>query len=422
MNNMVVAQTRTQIGALDPATQQAVTLVESGRGGLFVWKEGNFSSQIAADSQQGIYVPSSVDPNGGAWERIFDGPVSVKWFGALGDGASDDTVAIQGAINFVESKFIANYWSTYYGEVYLPTGDYLITGLSISAPLVFGGSGSQACSISLKSGSNNNVITLASPPVTLPGNDSYRYSGRLHGFSINGNGSGQSSTSNGIYLANSQVNISQRYDGSAIIEDVIVRSIRDVGVYIGVNRNYGTMRNVSVVYCNTGVQNNGYDWRISECDFGNSVNACYWQFEGGATFIGGTNIYMSTSNSGLVISSMTNAPCMISGCYIDSNAMNGIYVEGDETVSVRHNIINNIFRDNSSASDGSYAHIFVKNLAGGAFEGNSFVTNESWRPGYLVYIEGASKIVWSGSYAADGSPQQPFAVAVSNAPGSLIPN
>lgn len=414
-----VALNRAQLSNVDPTALQVVTLTEPGRQGVFVWKSGNFGAQTAADVCQGIYVASAIAPSAGAWMRIFDGPVSVRWFGAAGDGTVDDTVAVQGAINYVQSQSVSDYWSTYYGEVYLPNGEYVVTGLSISAPLVFGGAGSQACSITLKNGSNRDVITIASPPSILASNDSFRYSGKLQGFSINGNGTGQTATSNGVYVSNSVATISQRYDGSVAMEDVIVRAARDTGIYIGINRNYGSMRKVSVIYCNVGVQNNGYDWRISDCDFGNATSTCYWQFEGGATHMSGTNIYMSSTGTGMVISSLVNAPCMISGCYFDTNAMHGVYIESNGAPGVRHNLMNNIFRDNSSASNGSYAHIFLNNLSGGSFIGNTFIKTQAWNPGYIVYIQGPSALVWSGSYDQTQA-GKPFTVAVTNAASSLI--
>lgn len=76
-------------------------LTESGREGTFVFSTADLSAEVAADTLQGIYVPPSSDTTGasGAWVRKFDGAVSVKWFGAVGDETTDDTTAVQAAVD-----------------------------------------------------------------------------------------------------------------------------------------------------------------------------------------------------------------------------------------------------------------------------------------------------------------------------------
>jgi hypothetical protein len=63
---------------------------------LFVWITGTATSNNGT-----IVVPTT--SNGGFWRRIFDGPINVRWFGARGNGTTDDTAAIQTAINAVAS-------------------------------------------------------------------------------------------------------------------------------------------------------------------------------------------------------------------------------------------------------------------------------------------------------------------------------
>lgn len=56
-----------------------------------------------------------VDSRNRRWKRLVDStqPVNVKWFGAVGDGVTDDTAALQTALNNSSLK-----------RLYLPTGNY----------------------------------------------------------------------------------------------------------------------------------------------------------------------------------------------------------------------------------------------------------------------------------------------------------
>jgi|GEM_PF-2504860 len=85
-----------------------------GGGGFFYW---------AATSSFAPNGGTVISANGtGVWIKILNGKVSVKEFGAKGDGVTDDTTSIQNA---------AKYVSEYNMQLFFPAAEYLI-GASIS--------------------------------------------------------------------------------------------------------------------------------------------------------------------------------------------------------------------------------------------------------------------------------------------------
>jgi len=85
-----------------------------GGGGTFYWD----STSIEDDNGGTIIEATGVVD--GRWIRNYSGAVNVKLFGAVGDGVTDDTAAIQAAVDIGK-------------EVYFPEGTYLISD-TIEAP------------------------------------------------------------------------------------------------------------------------------------------------------------------------------------------------------------------------------------------------------------------------------------------------
>jgi hypothetical protein len=86
---------------------EVIQLNAGGRSGQFAWVAGNQSANVTADPQQGIWVAPDSDPTGasGAWRRLnvpwVDGWVSPDWFGAVGNGVTDDQPAFQAANDYL---------------------------------------------------------------------------------------------------------------------------------------------------------------------------------------------------------------------------------------------------------------------------------------------------------------------------------
>jgi hypothetical protein len=80
-------------------------------------KEINTTAIVKDSNRGGVFVYDGAQSgvnNGGTifngWVRQYDGAVNVKWFGAVGDGIVDDTVAMQNASSL--------------GLIYVPEGDF----------------------------------------------------------------------------------------------------------------------------------------------------------------------------------------------------------------------------------------------------------------------------------------------------------
>lgn len=90
---------RTDLASADSTNTPTVFLAESGREGSFSWDSSDLSAEVTADTQQAFYVPPSSDTTGasGCWVRDVQHPALVSWFGAVGDGTTDDYTALQAA-------------------------------------------------------------------------------------------------------------------------------------------------------------------------------------------------------------------------------------------------------------------------------------------------------------------------------------
>lgn len=105
-----------------------------GGGGIFRWDPFYPGASVNNDNGGTVIKPDSMSNTAsGRWVRIADGPLNVKWFGARGDDGTDDTAAIQQAIDlasYILARSAGDRLNSYIdgGCVYLPKGRYVVNG------------------------------------------------------------------------------------------------------------------------------------------------------------------------------------------------------------------------------------------------------------------------------------------------------
>lgn len=108
-----------------------------GGGGTFYWDATSIETDNGGTTIQATGITT------GRWKRVYSGAVNVKWFGAKGDGAANDSVAVQKAIDsnakvkFPSGMYLVNIQLNEYfelhGEGLLET---IIKPYSSSAPAI----------------------------------------------------------------------------------------------------------------------------------------------------------------------------------------------------------------------------------------------------------------------------------------------
>lgn len=90
-----VSFTVAQLKAVNTARYNVAYLAQAGREGTFIWRSGDYAARIAADTAGALYLKAdAVAATVGAWVRQHVGIASPLWFGAVGDGATNDAAAM----------------------------------------------------------------------------------------------------------------------------------------------------------------------------------------------------------------------------------------------------------------------------------------------------------------------------------------
>ncbi|WP_421581326.1 hypothetical protein [Shinella sp. M31] len=124
---------RTALKEIDTTSIKAAFLTEgavagNGRMGTYVWKDGDYSAQIAADPLEGLFIKAAdVSGNNGAWVRQFEGEPHIGMWGAT-TAAADNKDAIDAAITCVAAIYPVRAKT-----LRIPQGVYNFSSISIPA-------------------------------------------------------------------------------------------------------------------------------------------------------------------------------------------------------------------------------------------------------------------------------------------------
>ena len=183
--------------------------------------------EVDADAQNVRYLPAGVGAQLTNVQTKLRETVSVKDFGAVGDGVTDDTVAIQAAIDAVGAL----------GCVYIPSGQYVISNITIPGEFRMYGNGRFASLFRVKAGTTGKIITDQGNAAKIILEDFAIYCDNEAG------------VTHGIDLGNNAI----QFGTQGYLSNLWVRDLPNAIAY-RINANVGFFYNLIAEECSTGFE------------------------------------------------------------------------------------------------------------------------------------------------------------------------
>ncbi len=357
---------------------------------------------------------------------------NVKDFGAKGDGVTNDTAAIQAAIDAAEQRVgSANYWGNAYRTVYLPPGHYVASGLVISKRIAFVGDGTG--SVTLRNISNTvttSVITVNALPYDADNTAPIHLSSPLlRGFTIDGTGSAEY----GIKMPDAPYTLATYGGVGANIENVNIVNTDSGALFIGDNRNAGRCTGCTFLYSNgDGIRNFAYDWIFVNCEVGGH-NICLNARAGGSSDVHGCNLYYGVTRV-VDMSQYVAGAYRFFGGAIEVAGQDVVSIDGGGLSTNAHGFYGVRFAHaGNGAASNSYSYLKLYNVKGLVVDG-CFVSDSSAntvKPKYFIdadanctniidrFVYDKSGAVWATDYTNNWSACSNGGVAFSGS--TIIP-
>ena len=275
---------------------------------MFVWDEDS------TETDNGGTIINCTTVTTGRYKLKYSGAVNVKWFGAVGKGLADDTVAIQNAIDYCYNTRVTYDTKT----VYLDNGTYIISNtLNIPSYITLIGDGHNSI---LKVKDNSNSFNVLS--IIQDGANNIN----IRDFSIHGNKANNTNLINALYIAPSTSPCIY-----SIFKNLYIKEMSGSGLYL-TNSGADRIRFIDCMFRDS-VKNNVYSSHLRYSSFDNCIIRS-----------------SKTGFSGLLFDGIANTNVTLDNCLIEENALYGVYASQANTISIRNSTIS------YSGSTGIYAN------------------------------------------------------------------
>ena len=308
-------------------------------------------------------------------KSMTDRTVMPEWYGAKGDGKTDDTKAIQKCIDLLYDG------SEKQGEVLLSGKEYCVSNIVLKGWINLRGSG-MGQTILHGIGESGDIVTIAKDSkfntITELSISGYNKNAPLNVGNLTGINivTGPKETNQNNFRSYAYNNEKKDYNTNLkmLTIDKVTVGWCDKGIHSDDEQSPGlfTIDNIKILYCNTGISGNYIDGEFQNMDihhcnnygvnvsFGNVrfSNAKIW-------FNGGTGLKDNdTSKWGMHIDAYRS---LFADLDIQDSYGNGLYVYG------KYNIFSNILLDDNGYSDFIEPKLFMDLLVDAGSSQNSFV-------------------------------------------------